>query len=108
MTEVTVCNTNRPGVLGCVKVGVIHGKNTELVNGEHQLQTEDPKTAKRNKLSDPSQHERPQRMSIQQTRSAATHVLSYEGLDTREEAQVASTEIRQLNKWTSPDIWFTS
>ena len=168
MTEVAVCNTNRPGVWGCVKVGDIRGKKTELVNGEHQLQTEDPKThmtrrltfpesiwlainkyidvhraslmaecdrhdivmvnkngseidikllskctmmlinqalqeaninkkitstkirkstAKRTKGSDPSQDERRQRMSIQQTHSAATHVLSYEGLDTREEAQ---------------------
>lgn len=44
MTEIAVCNLNRPGIWSFITVDDIQEQKTEVINGEHQLETEDPKT----------------------------------------------------------------
>ena len=44
MTEVALCNTNRPGIWERVRIADLSGPKTEEVEGEKQLETEDPKT----------------------------------------------------------------
>ena len=44
MTEVAMCNVNRPGIWCIIRVTDIEGQKTQIVSNEHQLQTEDHKT----------------------------------------------------------------
>ena len=44
MTEVALCNTNRPGIWEWVRIANLSGQKTKEVGGENQLEAEDPKT----------------------------------------------------------------
>ena len=63
-------------------------------------------TANRTKSGDIEHQQQRHRLSVQQTHSIQTHARSYEGLDIREQSQLASEEIRRLNFWTSPHFHY--
>ena len=106
MLDRNVAPVNSKALSKCTKLLINEALNDASITKKITSTKIRKSTAKCTKSLDVTQEERRQRLYIQQTHSSATHSLSYEGLDNREQAPIVSKEILELNQWNSPDVWF--